>query len=127
MDVYDQEILRLADSTEKDLYASWLRPDPLFQYARADPEKRSGECGFGCLTMIRCGSAIAQTPELTAQIKADKRIALGSPALYSNWDVIDADSRIERLQPFAEWQRRLDIEIRGKTPATEPAPQPVTA
>ena len=55
----------------------------------------------GCLTEIRRGSSLAWTDELTEAIQADNRI----PALpYS--------VRVENLRAFAEFQRRLDRELR---------------
>lgn len=125
MDIYDQEILRLADSTADVLDESWGDIEPLFQMAtkngQPDPCSRCG-----CLTMIRGGSYTATTKELTAAIRADVRIPRWVDQLCEGWDSLSAEQRIEKLQPFAYWQRRLDVEIRGKTPATEPAPQPVT-
>lgn len=78
----------------------------LFQYATPDGEHRFRQDvfrGCGCLTMIRASanSCVAWTNALTNEISADIRLPR-SP------------SRIEphHLPIFAEWQRRLDAEIR---------------
>lgn len=77
----------------------------------------SGECeeapsgmSCGCLTQIRRGDwAHAWTSELTEAIRADERI----PAIPDDLFDLRGDELRTALQPFAEWQRRLDREIRG--------------
>lgn len=63
---------------------------PLFQAAGDDCN------GCACLTLVRDGFNAA-TPELTAEIRADKRLPKRPE-----------DIRPEHLNVFAEWQRRLD-------------------
>lgn len=55
----------------------------------------------GCLTMIRGGGWDAATRKLTRAIRADKRIP-------DNGDYIT----VANLPVFAEWQRRLDRELK---------------
>ncbi len=66
----------------------------------------NGSCG--CLTQIRNERMRGPTPELTEEIRADDRIPVSVNALA---DLRDDELRAA-LQPFAEWQRRLDREIR---------------
>jgi len=76
---------------------------PILENAEGYPgsQRRPDGKMCGCLTEIRRGSALAWTDELTEAIQADNRI----PALpYS--------VRVENLQAFAEFQRRLDRELR---------------
>lgn len=79
-----------------------------------DPRRSPGGCLFiyaergesnhcGCLTQVRKGILPAQTPKLTAEIRADERIPC-----------YPADITIEMLPVFAEWQRRLDRELGGE-------------
>lgn len=63
------------------------------------PEWNSDQCG--CLTQVKYKSYPAWTPELTNEICNDERIP-------SSRNITVAD-----LPVFAEWQRRLDREIRG--------------
>jgi hypothetical protein len=60
----------------------------------------------GCLTMLRVmdSSYAAETPELEAAIRADKRIPRRT-----------ADIRPHHLPIFAAWQRRIDREL-GRKP-----------
>lgn len=67
----------------------------------ADDKDEEGRRFCGCLTQVRNGDH-AYTPALTAAIRADARIP-GN----------DQQITIESLPVFAEWQRRLDREIRG--------------
>jgi len=94
-DKYDEAIAYLTARPDR-IYYAWDHPyEPmgaLFRYA--------GE-GCGCLTQIRSDPEMrAATPELTAAIRADKRIPL-SPK----------DITVELLPIFAEWQRRIDKEL----------------
>ena len=72
----------------------------LFNYA--GDTKNSG---IGCLTQIRKNedghvSVNAETPELTEEIRKDKRIPKNPKYI-----------RVKHLPVFAEWQRRLDKEL----------------
>lgn len=78
----------------------------------------SGKCqhdlyglAYGCLTTIRDGFQ-AHTPELTAAIRADKRIPKCSSLITPR-----------HLPVFAEWQARIDRELRFKTKNRLTAPQ----
>jgi len=90
----------------------------LFQFCNPtggnDEELPGGEM-CGCLTMIRGGCGSAWTPELTREIEADLRLPDG----LGEFSLLRGDELRAALQPFAEWQRRLDREIR--TPAPEPS------
>src|SRR4051812_31228143 len=57
----------------------------------------------GCLTFIKEGNYDAETPELTAAIRADSRIPSES-----------YDITINHLPIFAEWQTRIDKELGRK-------------
>lgn len=57
----------------------------------------------GCLTQIRTGRYVAATDVLTAGIVSDERIP-----------DCEVDIDFDDLPVFAEWQRRLDREIRGR-------------
>lgn len=59
----------------------------------------------GCITEIRGCGYLAETPELTAAIRADKRIPERPD-----------DIKPHHLPVFAEWQARLDRELRCKEP-----------
>lgn len=65
----------------------------------------------GCLTQIRRpeNTLDACTPELTAAIRADERI----PFDVCGMKKLRGDDLRAALLPFAEWQRRLDREIRS--------------
>lgn len=88
---------------------AWSRPNLarggcLFDCATPDGLSANTPSGehCGCLTTIREHAYVAWTPELTAAILADDRIPM------------KANIRVSDLPVFAEWQRRLDREIRGK-------------
>ncbi len=133
MDIYAQEIARLADSTGKECCLSWERCDPLFQTASPHGEKtRPDGKRCVCLTLIRgCNLEICEamgiqglhawTDALTREIAADERIPRFASSLWAEWDGMSVADRVAALEPFAEWQRRLDVEIRGKSPAAETA------
>lgn len=118
MDKYDKGIEELVESgSTNDAPDHWryLRDvwgaatNPLFQYACMD--SRHAPQGVGCLTMIRGGYGFrAETPELTEAILADKRIPMNIDNLLN----LRGDELRAALQPFAEWQRRLDKEL-GRT------------
>ena len=118
-DVYEQEIKRLVDLPAARVVWSWEEAGPLFRFATPTGEycKRSDGKYCGCLTSIRrtVGTLgrVAWTAELTRQIGADERIPPGIYELTGRWATMTRDERAEILQPFAEWQRRLDKEIRN--------------
>jgi hypothetical protein len=111
-DKYDEAVAYLTEHPDS-IFDSWkacgsMPGGCLFQFAtptgsiewrRDDGEEK--ECG--CLTTIRCnpGERHAWSDELTVAILGDQRIPL---------DARQIDT--EHLPVFAEWQRRLDREIR---------------
>lgn len=107
-DKYDIAIEYLTEHPEE-IYATWSTPSGsphgcLFQMVTPSgnyqtPEWNSDQCG--CLTQVKYTSYPAWTSELTDEIRDDERI----PSLR-NITVAD-------LPVFAEWQRRLDREIRN--------------
>lgn len=104
-DKYDEQIAELLkdEPTPKEfskrVNKEWGRSRGLFAFA-ASPGFCEDYALTGCLTMIREGSWIAETPELTLEIKQDERIP-------TSWSGITP----EHLPIFAEWQRRLDREL----------------
>jgi hypothetical protein len=126
MDIYDQEIARLADSNGAELVRSWSSAtvdgnsvpiSPLFQFCNSTGFQGAQYDGCGCLTQIRSSHVVAATTALTVAIKNDTRIVKSVYDLARRWQSLSAGARAESLRPFAEWQRRLDVEIRGKRPA----------
>jgi hypothetical protein len=106
MDRYDRAIAWLRDGREHLLEDAWGTDGEspgwaLFAYASDSPDTpRDTEGNFcGCLTQVRQGEPAA-TPELTDAIRADKRLPMRAHEL-----------RMEHIDVFAEWQRRLDAEI----------------
>ncbi len=100
MDKYDEQIAELTENPRR-IPAAWSRGEGLFQFATCGG-KAEGET-YGCLTMIRNNVRYtAATPELTEEIRADKRIPINFTEI-----------KPEHLPIFAEWQRRLDREIRN--------------
>jgi hypothetical protein len=106
MDRYDREIKRLTESPEK-IIGAWRECMPLFEYASHDGHTEDLQHGcVGCLTMIRQDDGmVAQTPELTAAIRADERLPTSGQAIT-----------VESLPAFAEWQRKLDALYPGRNP-----------
>ena len=109
MDRYDEAIEYLVERPEE-VGDAWHLPDDeegglLFQCCSSSS---------GCLTQVHGGSLRGPKPELTLEIIDDDRLhkSIGhlSAALLST-DSLDARRAI--LQPYAEWQRRMDREIRG--------------
>jgi len=101
MDKYDVAVDYLTQHPEE-ISEAWGWPDThpagcLFSYC-GDWE----DDDVGCLTMVRAGLSAA-TEELTLAIRADARLP-------------DDETKItvEHLPVFAEWQRRLDKELRGR-------------
>lgn len=104
-DKYDIEIERLSKFPGL-ISGHWLRGEPLFQICSTEEMKRNHNTG--CLTMIRRNEAFfvlnkdgTKNYELTSAIRSDNRIPEDPN-----------DITIESLSIFAEWQRRLDEEIR---------------
>lgn len=111
-DTYEQEVQRLADYSWNQLDEAWIKATPLFKFCNEDGDIPD-ECG--CLTQVRCGMRPAATPELTEAIRADERIPRNTEQIYINgWNRKNRDERVELLRVFAEWQRRIDKEIRDK-------------
>lgn len=108
-DVYDREIAFLTEHPHQ-IAIHWINQSPLFQMA-CHPELMLGQHRFGCLSMIRddddmeVNPYVAQTKELTREIKEDYRIPPSS-----------SDITVEHLPIFAEWQRRLDKELNRLPP-----------
>jgi hypothetical protein len=92
MDKYDEAIAYLTQHPEE-IYDAWNeRYLHLFD-----------RCGLrstcGCLTQVKYEHKQAQTPALTAAIRADDRIPEAEKIT------------VDDLPVFAEWQRRLDKEL----------------
>ncbi len=113
MDRYDRDAAYLTDNPEK-IKEAWQFPTSkkggsLFvKAARNIDQLTIGDSWCGCLTQIRIGGPIgyvAETLELTEAIHADTRLP----------DDVDAIT-IEHLPVFAEWQRRLDMELQREWP-----------
>lgn len=110
MDKYDFEVERLTKNPIL-IYEAWNQSTPLFDIA-GNPETMDYDDIYakpiGCLTQIRSFNPnddetidwVAQTPELTKEIRNDTRIP-------SNPHFI----KVEDLNVFAEWQRKLDKEL----------------
>lgn len=124
MDKYDEAIEWLVE------HADETSPDgePMIEVAWGNNRTHQAGCLFafcygddhyppledrqsvGCLTMIRSNPDryVAATPALTLEILLDSRLPREIEELH---DLRGEDLRAA-LQPFAEWQRRLDKEIR---------------
>ncbi len=110
-DKYDLEIDRLMEGPIQELpircEQAWYsdktgRPSScLFDYCTPTGMATHRNCG--CLTQVRNQQHGAWTPELTAAIQVDSRLP------YYPSDITTR----EQLEIFAEWQRRLDREIRN--------------
>lgn len=111
---YAKEVARLRASSADVIFNSWFgsalfdeRPrSPLFAFITPSglPESPDGvrshvQCG--CLTQIKAGVAPAWTTELAVRIRNDARLP-SSPN----------DVTPEHLEVFAEWQEKIDAEIR---------------
>jgi len=103
LDRYDQAISYFSQHPHE-IMAAWKSPHKhvagcLFQKAT---KSGFGHCR-GCLTEVRRWVGMpAETPELTKAIRADHRIP-------TNPD----DISVDKLDVFAEWQRRIDRELRN--------------
>lgn len=113
LDKYDEAIEWLLDQDDVGhaIYEAWDTPHMseggiLFQFATPSGEQSIApwqpvQCG--CLTQVRSQDRfVAWTPELTKTIQNDLRIPVDETGITE-----------ENLEVFAEWQRRLDREIRG--------------
>jgi len=123
-DKYDDAIEWLVEHADERftgcsaVFAAWSYPDAgdpygltaahvLFQAANASGYAAPGD-RCGCITQIREGRNEATTADLTAAIRADARL----PSRIRDIEKLRGDELRAALQPFAEWQRRLDREIR---------------
>jgi len=100
-DKYDEAVEYLTKYPDSISHA-WKSPTGcdagcLFQFV----ESRPGLCG--CLSQIRAGRWDAETPQLTAAIRADGRIP-----------VEPEDITVNHLPVFAEWQRKIDRILKRK-------------
>lgn len=95
------------------ILCDWNRPSSkgpscLFQYVNRSGVSPYGEPflseGCGCLTQVKSGFCKAATPDLTREIRDDPSLPRFS-----------GDIRVEHLEHFARWQRRIDKELRGVT------------
>lgn len=115
MDKYDAAIKYLADNPHE-IEIAWRSPSKhiagcLFAFAiTIDTGVRAtGALAYGCLTQIRLHAGYGVTAptvkladELTRAIKADQRIPLHPHNIMP-----------DNLPVFAEWQRKLDMVLRG--------------
>lgn len=106
-DKYDKAIALLTEhpeAIENSWSAPYLHPAGCL-FALVAPEKRSTRAGrvCGCLTQIRQKNfnLVAWTDDLTNRIRNDDRLP-GSVE----------EITIAHLPVFAEWQRRIDVELR---------------
>lgn len=113
MDKYDEAIEYLVARPEETGNA-WIRGAlgvGLFGFCTPDGRIHPG---CGCLTMVKSGPEVAFTSSLTDAIRADNRIHEEISDLTKALLSTDSpDARRAILQPYAEWQRRMDREIRG--------------
>ena len=91
---------------------AWLGPRDhmsgcLFEFAQKNPGEM--EIGNGCLTMIRLHDflGVPGRPDLTKEIRNDDRLPDG-----------DSEITLKNLPVFAEWQRRLDVELERNSPVS---------
>lgn len=107
-DKYDEAIAYLTEHPEE-ISKAWNQPGAakggcLFRMATnaitREDTRRDVSLGFGCLTMVRGNGCNAATPELTIAIRSDGRIPSSRHTVTPS-----------HLPVFAEWQRRLDVEL----------------
>lgn len=101
VDKYDRAVAYLTEHPEE-IQEAWANPirheaGCIFGYA-AGPDRKMIHY-IGCLTQIKGGLFRAETEALTEAIRADVRI----PDRF--------DITVLNLPVFAEWQRRLDVEL----------------
>lgn len=111
-DIYQREIELLTENPNR-IYNHWNYGSPLFREASSKQCQKPDGKSFGCLTQIRTDKDyVAGTNELTNLIRNDTRIPF-SPSTFMG---IRDSIKIEDLQTFAEWQRRLDKELNRTAP-----------
>lgn len=113
MDKYDEQIKKYKDienpeQQRQQISNDWTKAMGLFQFVIDKRYKIEGPNDYGCLTLIRAGEHFAyrggnKDYELTRQIREDERI----PKEHTDID-------LDNVHIFAEWQRKLDEEIRGE-------------
>jgi hypothetical protein len=121
MDKYDVAIEELIQDPFS-LFDEWCNAACLFDFASPDPDatlRRPDGAICGCLTQVCSGESVAWTDALTIEIRQDARIPEDVDAFASEFPGMSEDEQHSALQPFAEWQRRLNVEIRGLTPGGE--------
>jgi hypothetical protein len=101
-DKYDKAVAYLTKHPYEILHA-WQHPEDapggcLFLFA-GETDGYGERCG--CLTQVADKNSRAQTPALTKAIRADARIPKGPQWITA-----------KDLPVFAEWQRRLDKELK---------------
>ena len=124
MDKYDDAIEYLVEYPDEtmDAWADVIghKSGVLFRYCTPDGVGQFG-CRpdgrvCGCLTQVKQRTSVAWTPKITAEIRRDKRIHPSPEKLQA---ALLATKSIKKrraiLQPYAEWQRRMDAEIRNVT------------
>ena len=98
MDKYDEHIAYLLTLTTEDVRKEWDNWKGIFRNTGKTPDTLTG-----CLTTVRRNEGSmseAQTPELTARIRADERIP------KSVYDILP-----EHYPIFADWHRKIDAEL----------------
>ena len=116
MDKYDKQIERILAYSGRSLEFEWMTGVGLFQYVTPTGDfcRRPDELECGCLTLVHSQpDCVAWTDELTELIRADDRLPMNSSEMVHRWDQLDLEGRRALLGVFAEWQRRLDREIRN--------------
>ena len=110
MDAYQQAVEYLT-ANPSEILGSWSRAECLFQFAENSDSPLSVGIDCGCLTMIvdPCEGCVAQTPELTAAIRADKRLPIN-----------EMEITVDHLPLMAGWQRRIDKLLNRTPPALDP-------
>lgn len=101
-DKYDDAIAYL-EKNPGEILDAWGFPSThsagcLFSYVGAT-NSRGDSCG--CLTQVKSGDSPAKTARLTKAIRKDARIPERPQ-----------DIELKHLQVFAEWQRRIDKELK---------------
>lgn len=115
MDKYDEQIQKLTSLDEKErrqnIRDDWLNGTGIFQFCTPEGKNTPYNNGYlseaGCLTMVHSWGYFVYDSEgvnskLTEQIKLDPRFC----------DIGNVKTK-DQLEVFAEWQRRLDKEIRN--------------
>ncbi len=66
-------------------------------------DDRWGVPDCGCITQVRAGERSAYTEKLQDEIRKDARIPISGESI-----------ELEHLPVFAEWQRKIDVELNRK-------------